>query len=212
MNHNPVVLEMRNLHFVIGIVVILALVCSPALADFRATDWRQSHSSLPEKKSHLPTILVPTPTPTTTPTPDENNCYHRCPVLLYVTSTPTRAFVSIDGSNRGLTPISIGDLSVGTHQLRVSRIGYETYSTEIVIPEPSWWCGCQSCLAGDWRRGVCKVNDISINVTLKKIESTKKTTIPTIIPSPTPTPAPAPYTDEEWAEMMDKWHDGIKRV
>ena len=89
MNHNPVVLEMRNLRLVIGIVVILAVVCSPALAintaDFRATDWRQSHSSfpepkighpydwrstpLPEMKSKLPTIVVPTPTPEPEPYP-----------------------------------------------------------------------------------------------------------------------------------------------
>jgi hypothetical protein len=191
MTHNPVVFEMKNLRLIIGIVVILAIVCSPALA-ISLADWRQSHSSFPEMKSKLPTLVVPTPNPTTTPTPDENNCYSPCPVApLFVHSTPTEAHVFIDGSNRGSTPIGFYDLSVGTHQLRVSRVGYEDYSTEIVIPEPSWRCVCQSCLAGEWGwvRGACKINDISINVTLKKDEST-----PIIVPTPNPTPSV--YDDE----------------
>lgn len=188
MKPQPVVINMKNLRLVIGIVVIIALV-SPAfaldMADFRATDWRQSHSSfpepkighpydwrstpLPEMKSKLPTIVVPTPTPT----PDENDCYRPCRVaLLRVTSTPTRAFVYIDGSLKGFTPITICELSVGTHQCLVRRLGYEDYSTEIVIPEPAWHCACQSCLAGDWTRGICKLSDdIPIDVTLKKVES-----------------------------------------
>jgi len=88
-NENPIVIEMKKLRLVIGIVVIIAIVCTPALAisiaDFRATDWRQSHSSfpepkighpydwrstpLPEMKSKLPTIVVPTPTPEPEPYP-----------------------------------------------------------------------------------------------------------------------------------------------
>jgi hypothetical protein len=86
MNHNPVVFEMKNLRLVIGIIVILAIVCSPALA-IKIADWRQSHSSfpepkighpydwrstpLPEMKSKLPTII-----PTTTPTPAPEPIYY----------------------------------------------------------------------------------------------------------------------------------------
>ncbi|HOW33188.1 MAG TPA: hypothetical protein PLN32_01885, partial [Methanoregulaceae archaeon] len=72
--------DMKNLRLIIGIVVIFAIVCTPALAipDFRAgaIAWRQSlfestiptptipsfFKPLPEMKPTLPTIVVPTPT------------------------------------------------------------------------------------------------------------------------------------------------------
>ena len=148
--------------------MIITIFCSPALAisssDFIAQYKGQSVPTIP-----IPTLPVHTPTPSTTG--DVNHF-----ASLSVSSTPTRAMVFLDGSYRGLTPVTIHELSVGTHQLRVSRIGYEDYSTEIVIPacHRVWYYGTEA-----W---VCSERQISIDVTLKKIEST-----PTLTPAPTPT-------------------------
>jgi hypothetical protein len=190
---------MKNVHLVISIVVILALVCSPALAISKAdliASYGQSAptvtppSSLPvlnvtpDDRSQWwrPTKPMPTQTPTQTPTPITTSDA----LPLWVSSTPSRALVFIDGFSKGLTPITIDDISIGTHQLRLSRAGYEDYSTEILIPERSPpRCDGLYC----WGQ-----NYIAIDVTLKKVESTLKPTIPTIIPSPTPTPTIIPTT------------------
>ena len=174
MKRNALGVEMKNLRLVIGIVVILAIVCSPALA-ISMSDLIAQY-----KGQSVPTIptVVPTTTPTTTPTP-----FILVPSLS-VTSTPTQAMVSIDGSYRGLTPIRIYDLSVGTHQLKVSFPTYEDYSTEIVIPacHRVWYYGSEA-----W---VCNPRKITIDVTLKKIESTQKPTIPTFVRPTSPTTIP----------------------
>jgi len=169
---------MKTCLLFISIVVILALVSSPAVA-ISKSDLIASY-----KGQSSPTI--PTPIPTSTPTPITTS--NALPLL--VSSTPSRAMVYIDGSFKGFTPITIysrdpGGFSVGTtHQLRLSRAGYEDYSTEIVIPEPSpphcfVFYGSQVCVTQ---------TAIPIDVTLKKVESTQNPTIPTIVPSPTPTP------------------------
>jgi hypothetical protein len=170
---NGLGVEMKNLRLVISIVVILAIVCSPALAisssDLIAQYRGQSATTIP--------TVVPTTTPTTAPTQVLTGF---SPWTVSVTSTPTRAFVFIDGSYRGLTPVSIDGLSVGTHQLKVSRIGYEDYLTEIVIPEPE----CHMVWIRHLEMLICDTPSQTIDVTLKKIELP----IPTIIRIPTTTP------------------------
>jgi hypothetical protein len=173
---------MKAWPLIIGIVVILALVCSPALAisksDLMAQYKGQSASTIP--------TVIPTTTPTTTPTtitPGDENTLS----ALSVTSTPSRAMVFFDGSFKGFTPIYIDGLSVGTtHQLSVLREGYEAYSTDVLIKNERsschmiWYLGMEAF--------ACDVpKQQTIDVTLKKIESTLEPTIPTIIPTPTPT-------------------------
>jgi hypothetical protein len=171
---------MKTWPLIISIVVILAIVCSPALA-ISKSDLIASYTG-----GHSPTIptVVPTTTPTTTPTltPTPESAW------LMVNSTPRRANVFIDGSFRGSTPISIYDLSVGTHQIRVSWWGYEDYSTEVLIPEPS----PLHCHVAPLGYEVCEITlPITMDVTLKKIESTLKPTM--TIPTPLPTPTPKNY-------------------
>jgi hypothetical protein len=165
---------MKNLGLVIGIVMILALVCSPALAISKADLISQYKG---QSSPTIPTpILTSTPTPTSTPTTITTSN----PLPLCVNSTPSRANVFIDGSFRGSTPISIYDLCVGTHQIRVSWWGYEDYSTEVLIPERS----PPHCHVTSYGLEYCELQDpILIDVTLKKIESTLKPTIPTIVPT-----------------------------
>jgi hypothetical protein len=205
---------MKKIFLVISIIAILAIVCSPVLAISKAdliASYGQSAPTVtpPSKLPFLnvitddrsqwwqPTKPMPTPTPTPITTSDE--------LTIWVNSTPSQAWVFIDGSCRGLTPKYIG-ISAGTHHLRVSRAGYEDYSTEILIPEPS----PPRCYVTSYGMHYCGIElPIPIDVTLKKAESTLKPTITTIIPSPTPTPAPEPtprvISDEEWKEITDRY-------
>ena len=53
---------------------------------------------------------------------------------LNVFSTPTGASVSIDGrSQRGLTPITVKELSVGQHKVIITKDGYEPHEAQINI-------------------------------------------------------------------------------
>jgi hypothetical protein len=186
---HPLGLKMRKLYLVIGFVVILAIVCSPALAisksDLISQYKGQSSPTIP--------IVVPTTTPTTTPTTitdvDPTITDGDPLSALSVTSTPSRAMVFFDGSFKGFTPIYIDGLSVGTtHQLRVLLEGYEAYSTDVLIKNE------QSCHMTSWwglEAFVCDDQKQTIDVTLKKVESTQKLTIPTIVPTTAPMPKPS---------------------
>jgi hypothetical protein len=183
---------MKKIFLVISIIAILAIVCSPVLAISKAdliSQYKgQSASTIPTiVPTTTPTIPTPTPTPYI-PMPKGSSPTLTTDIFLVVNSTPTGAMVFIDGSYRGLTPITIRPnrwgLSVGIHHFSMLRAGYEDYSTEVLIPESS--CHPGTGPSGDF----FECHPITIDVTLKKIESTLKPTIPTIIPSPTPTPAP----------------------
>ncbi len=181
---------MKKLYLVIGIIVILTLFCSPVVAISKSDLIAQY------KGQSAPTIptVVPTTTPTTTPT----TIIDVDPTLtdgdplsaLSVTSTPSRAMVFFDGSFKGFTPIYIDGLSVGTtHQLRVLREGYEAYSTDVLIKNEQschmiWYLGMEAFACDDQKQ--------TIDVTLKKIESTQKPTIPAIFPTTAPIQTPIP--------------------
>jgi PKD repeat protein len=67
---------------------------------------------------------TPTPTPTTTMTPASNLC------LLCLESEPASALVTIDGTERGVTPVCV-PLEPDTHRISISREGYLPWQGEI---------------------------------------------------------------------------------
>lgn len=52
---------------------------------------------------------------------------------LSISSDPTGATVYIDGINSGLTPLSLTDLNTGTYNLKVTKSGYQAYTTSVTI-------------------------------------------------------------------------------
>ena len=52
---------------------------------------------------------------------------------LSVTTTPAGAVVSVDNEAKGISPTMISGLSPGTHALKISKAGYEDFSTTITI-------------------------------------------------------------------------------
>jgi hypothetical protein len=82
----------------------------------------------------IPTT-VPTLTPTTVPTIVPTG---QVPLVVKtgtvsVSSTPTGARVSLDGVDRGTTPVTITGVSTGLHLLKVTLSGYEDYSTRFFL-------------------------------------------------------------------------------
>lgn len=58
---------------------------------------------------------------------------------LTITSTPPRGEVAIDGVRRGVTPLTVRDLSFGSHTVRITRGGYapETRRVNVVAGRPA---------------------------------------------------------------------------
>lgn len=54
---------------------------------------------------------------------------------LNLTSTPSGATVLIDGKDYGLTPLSLNDLLIGNHKLRLLKNGFNTLGVDITIKE-----------------------------------------------------------------------------
>ena len=109
----------------------------------------------------------PTTVPTTVPTTSPTQGPPAGTGSLTVTSIPTRAMVFLDGAYKGFTPITVTGIPVGTHQLKVHRIGYEDYTAGVTITSGS---------------------TATVPVTLQT--SSGSTTVPTIVPTTSPTQAP----------------------
>jgi hypothetical protein len=75
----------------------------------------------------LPTTTVPTTAPPEPPQAPSNNG------TLSIKSIPMGAQVYLDGTLEGTTPITITNVSSGTHQLEVTEPGYQDYSTKVMV-------------------------------------------------------------------------------
>jgi len=119
-------------------------------------------------------ITVPTTVPTTIPTTAPTQAPSGATGTLSVTSTPRGAMVYVDGVYKGVTPVTIPGVSSGSHQLKVTKSGYQDYSTAVNIPTG---------------------RTASIPIMLKVGSSTTiPTTVPTTIPTTAPTQGPSGAT------------------
>ena len=91
----------------------------------------------PAAGQHIPVnavlVAIPTPTPTqTTPAPGSQKGYYK------VSSDPTGGSVLFDGTNYGITPVTITVSTTGTpdHTITVSKSGYQTW-TQFYSGNPS---------------------------------------------------------------------------
>ena len=88
--------------------------------------WSQYYAGNPAEGQHISVhaTLVPIPTPVPTPAPGSGKGYYQ------VSSNPTGGSVVFDGTNYGLTTVTITVSTTGTpgHTITVSKSGYETWS------------------------------------------------------------------------------------
>ena len=54
---------------------------------------------------------------------------------LKINGTPYDASVYVDGEYKGVTPLVINDILIGSHELRIEHKGYNTFSEEVVLEE-----------------------------------------------------------------------------
>ena len=90
--------------------------------------WSQYFAGNPAEGQHISVHaeLVPIPTPVPTVAPGSGKGYYQ------VSSSPSGGSVVFDGTNYGLTPVTITVSTTGTpgHTITVSMSGYETWSQD----------------------------------------------------------------------------------
>jgi hypothetical protein len=52
---------------------------------------------------------------------------------LAITSSPSGADVYVDGSHRGYTPMTVGNLNVGSHSVQLRKAGYQAYNSNVQV-------------------------------------------------------------------------------
>jgi hypothetical protein len=96
--------------------------------------WSQYFAGNPVEGQHIPVYasLVPIPTTPPTPAPGSQKGYYK------VSSDPTGGSVLFDGTNYGITPVTITVSTTGTpgHTITVSKSGYQTW-TQFYSGNPS---------------------------------------------------------------------------
>jgi hypothetical protein len=136
---------MKTWPLLIGIIVIFAIVCSPALAISKSDLISQY------KTGYFPGPTFPTPTPTTIPTTGPTYIPTGTGTgTLLVTSNPQGADVYLDGVYKGVTPervygsgayirgaipdpLTLTGIPAGLHQLKVTKKGYGDYSSSVTV-------------------------------------------------------------------------------
>ena len=98
--------------------------------------------------------------------------------FLSLTSSPSGASVSVDGSYQGTTPLTLSGQTTGSHTVRITKSGYNDYSTTTTV------------IAGQTANVIGSLIQIITVTTISPL-----TTVPTTVPTPTPIPAPVPPID-----------------
>ena len=85
----------------------------------------------PAPPARSPTTTAGAVEPSRGPEPDTTTVAETGVGWVLVRTSPTGADVSVDGVDRGRTPLSLSDVSFGAHQVDVRRDGYETQTREV---------------------------------------------------------------------------------
>ena len=105
----------------VGIAAAAGVVLAVIAAGVQYARRAASSFTLPTKTTTAKAETSPSRTPTSTP-PSTAKPAPPAPGTgsLHITSTPDRARVSVDGADRGLTPLTVTNLKPGTHTVTIS--------------------------------------------------------------------------------------------
>lgn len=172
---------MKTLPLIISTILVCAILCSPGVAIINKSDLLSQYKTIipsPIPTSQIqswntpigkPTIIPPI-VPTQSPTGTGS---------ISIFSFPTGALVYLDGELKGFTPITIKDISIGSHLVKLTKIGYNDHTTSVtVIAE--------------------KTNTVSATLT-------SKTGTSVIIPTSIPTHAPTKVPTTVPTRVQSKW-------
>jgi TonB family protein len=113
---------------IIGGVVTLVVLAGIALVLIKLIFSRTSIADAPPTPAPTATAAAPTPAPTLAPTV--------APVaagIMHVESDPVGATVFLNGESKGVAPVDLTGLELGTHEVRAELAGYEAKSQSIEL-------------------------------------------------------------------------------
>jgi hypothetical protein len=113
-------------------------------------DYHQNLTVIPKQTYTVSAVLIPiTSIPTTQPTnPSVDSIPTNTPATqqvlgqltssestgsLSITTTPAAAEISVDNEVKGISPAMLSGLAPGTHALKISKTGYQDFTTTISI-------------------------------------------------------------------------------
>ena len=126
---------MKTLPLIISTILVCAILCSPSVAIINKSDLLSQYKTIipsPIPTSQIqswntpigkPTIIPPI-VPTQSPTGTGS---------ISILSFPTGALVYLDGELKGFTPITIKDISIGSHLVKLTKIGYNDHTTSVTV-------------------------------------------------------------------------------
>jgi hypothetical protein len=192
---------MKNLYLIIGIVVILGLVCSPALAISKSeliSQYKTGNFPGPTTPTPIPTV-IPTTGPTRIPTGTGTGA-------LFVNSYPCDADVYLDGEWKGVAPsystilfdddydpnaYTLTGIPAGPHQLKVTKEGFPDYITSVTVT------------AGE-------TTHVWVILGQKPLDPTPTpTVIPTTVPTPAPSNWPYPIVPDIYSKTKSSYLDSL---
>jgi len=172
---------MKTLPLIISTILVCAILCSPSVAIINKSDLLSQYKTI--IPSPIPTSQIqswntpigkPTIIPPIVPTQSPSGTGS-----ISILSFPTGALVYLDGELKGFTPITIKDISIGSHLVKLTKIGYNDHTTSVtVIAE--------------------KTNTVSATLT-------SKTGTSVIIPTSIPTHAPTKVPTTVPTRVQSKW-------
>lgn len=134
---------MKTWYSIISIVVILALVCSPALAISKSDliSFYKGQNDFTTLSPESPTLWpYPKPVPPTSPTQDVIEPLQRVGPIS-INSNPPGASVYLDGQYQGLTPIVIRELPIVSSRypccewftIQLTKTGYKNATISWIL-------------------------------------------------------------------------------
>jgi beta-lactamase superfamily II metal-dependent hydrolase len=136
-------------------------------------------TSPPAVPTTKPLTTLPTSVPTTVPTITPSMAPTSSGTgSLSVTSIPSGALVYVDGTFKGITPVTIQSISTGFHQIKVTRSGYKDYSTSVSVAGGKPLSISATLTAGSGSSVLPPVFPITIPTTTPTIKPTTAPTAP----------------------------------
>jgi len=89
-------------------------------------DWSTTVQLIAYTPSSIDATLAPIPTPTPPTTGS-----------ISVSSSPSGAYIYVDNTYKGIAPLTITDVSPGTHAIKATLAGYQDWSTNVQVTSGS---------------------------------------------------------------------------
>jgi len=102
------------------------------------------------------------------------------------------ATVYVDGVNQGITPTTLAEVSIGIHQIKMTKSGYQDYTTSVTVTS-----------------GTTSFVSASLSQTSRYSRGVPTIAIPSIVPT---TNVPTPATSTIYSTFEMAWGEDSQRI